>query len=65
MIDKHIIDVLKNELLKGSSNKEIAIALNFSESYVKQMVSKLLKLYKVKNRVELALEFRSEKEIRI
>ena len=65
MKDKKIIDVLKTELLKGKSNKEIAITLNFSESYIKQKISQLLKVYNVKNRVELALEFRSEKEIRI
>lgn len=63
--NKNLLSVLKTELLKGKSNKDIAIALNFSESYIKSLISKLFKLYKVKNRTELALEFRAEKEAKI
>ena len=59
MIDKKHKDVLKM-VSEGLSNKEIAIALNFSESYIKQIVSALLKAYKVRNRVELANEHKAE-----
>ena len=64
MINKKLKDVLIL-VAKGKSNKEIALALNFSESYIKKMVIKLLKIYDVKNRVQLANEYNAEKMVNI
>ena len=41
----------------GKSNKEIASVLNFSEAYIKKLISKLFKQYKVSNRTALASEY--------
>ena len=63
-IEKNLKDVLIL-LSQGKSNREIAFTLNFSEIYVKKIVSQLLGLYKVRNRVELANEYNAEKMLNI
>lgn len=52
-------------LAQGKSNKEIAIVLQYSLDTIKKRVSKLFKLYKVKNRVELANEYNAEQMAKI
>lgn len=64
MIDKKLKSVLVL-VAQGKTNKEIALSVNFSESYVKKLVIKLLKLYKVRNRTELANEYNAEKMVKI
>ena len=52
-------DIL-NLLIKGKTNAEIASILGFSLITIKKDVSFLLKKYKVKNRLELAIEHFAE-----
>lgn len=60
MIEKRLKDVLIL-VSQGQKNKEIAEALHISEIYVKKLISELFKIYKVKNRVELSIEYNAEK----
>lgn len=59
MINKKYKDVLIL-IAQGKSDKDIAKALSFSNIYIRKIVSKLLKLYNVKNRTELAIEYNAE-----
>ena len=49
-----------NLLAQGKTNAEIATTLGFSLITIKKDVSFLLKKYKVKNRLELAIEHFAE-----
>lgn len=60
MIDKKLKSVLEL-VAQGKTNKEIAVYFNFSEIYIKKLVSSLFKKYKVKNRIELVNEYLAEK----
>lgn len=59
--DNKFNDIL-NLLIQGKTNAEIASILGFSLITIKKDVSFLIKKYKVKNRLELAIEHFAEKQ---
>lgn len=50
--EQYIIELIR----EGKANKEIADIIHKSELSVKQTIHKLLKKYKCKNRVQLAIK---------
>lgn len=59
--DNKFNDIL-NLLIQGKTNAEIASILGFSLITIKKDVSFLMKKYKVKSRIELAIEYFAEKQ---
>lgn len=53
---KRILELLAS----GKSNSEIAKSLNYSKRTVCRRINDLFKLYKVNNRLELAIEYQAE-----
>ena len=60
--DKKFKDIL-DLLILGKTNDEIAEVLGYASITIKQDIAFLLKKYKVKNRVQLAIEYFAEKQI--
>ena len=56
---KNILDLI----IEGKTNAEIASILGFSLITIKKDVSFLFKKYKVKNRIELAIEYFAELQV--
>lgn len=55
------LNIILDLVVQGKTNKDIATVLNFSVPYVKKLLSRLFKKYKVENRTALAIEYMAQR----